>query len=404
MDHIAFRGFLGRRLHLGVTGSVAAYKALELVRLWRRADVDVGATLTPSAVQFVQPLSFQALGADPVHTAMFPVGDDLYAHLHPGRAAHALVVAPATATILAKLAHGLADDMLACQALSFPGPLILAPAMNHRMWEAEATRANWETLRSRGHVCVEPECGDLACGDEGAGRLAAVETIFLHGLRALARQDLAGRKVLLTLGPTREHWDLVRFWSNPSTGRMGAALAVAAWLRGAEVHAVCGPVDAWLPPGIHRVDVQSAREMHQAALDLWPGMDIGCCTAAVADFRPVPHDLAGKYKKASATDGLRVELTPNPDILKDMGAAKRDGQRLVGFAAEAAELEANALRKLESKRLDLLVANPLGRPGAGFAAPTNQVHVFDSHGRHEEWPSLHKTEVAWRVWDCLLQT
>jgi len=397
--HLVFPLFLGRRIHLGVTGSIAAYKALELLRLLQESQAAVSVTLTASAREFVTPLSFRSLGAEPVHGDMFPAERDLYGHLAPGRKAEALVVAPATANLLAKMAHGLADDMLSCQLLSFPGPVVLAPAMNFRMWTAAATQANVAALRERGHVFVDPESGHLACGDEGAGRLARLEAIALAALKRLAPQDLAGQTVLLTLGPTREFWDPARFWSNPSTGTMGAALAVAAWLRGARVLVVRGPVSPWLPEEIEVHDVVSALEMRDACQDLWPGADVGCFTAAVADLRPEPHG-PDKWKKTAAND-LRLRFLRNPDIIANCAEARRPGQRIIGFAAETGDLPRLAQDKLHRKGMDMIVGNLVGRPDSGFAATTNRVVVCDRAGRMEEWPVLPKTEVAWRVWDWL---
>ena len=398
--HLEFTNFLGRRAHLGVSGSVAAYKALELLRLLVGVGVQTSATLTSGAERFVSRLSFEALGASPVYGAMFDEASGTFGHLEPGQRDHAMIVAPATANTLAKLAHGLADDMLSCQALAFPGPLVVAPAMNPRMWNAAATRENWAALKRRGVVCIEPDSGDMACGEEGKGRFPELEIVYLEALRALTDQDLAGRKILLTVGPTREFFDCVRFWSNPSSGTMGAALAVAAWLRGAEVTAVCGPMDRWLPDVITRVDVGTAEEMHQAALDLFGACDWACCTAAVADFRPTPLADGGKFKKAGG--GLSVDFKPNPDVLQAMGREKAKGQRLAGFAAEAVDLEANAKDKLGRKNLDLIVANDVTCACSGFQAPTNCVLVLDALGRQESWPVLPKTEVAWRIWDWML--
>lgn len=247
--HLAFRGVGGPRLHLGVCGSVAAYRALDLVRQWQDAGVSVSATLTLSAQKFVTPLTFAALGAAPVYTAPFddPQAPSPFAHLEPGQVAQALVIAPASAATIARLAQGQADELLACQALAFRGKAVIAPAMNPAMWSHPATQANIATLRERGCAVVEPGCGRTACGEEGQGRLADLREIYLAGLRALAPQDMEGIRVMVTLGPTREHWDGLRFWTNPSTGTMGAAVAVAAWLRGARVEAVCGPGTPWAP-------------------------------------------------------------------------------------------------------------------------------------------------------------
>ena len=408
--HLRFPCFLGRRVHLGVTGSIAAYKSLELLRLLVDAQIGVGVTLTASAQRFIGAESFRALGADVIDTAMFgaEVLDDPFAHLTPGRSAAALVVAPATANILAKLAHGLADDMLSTQALAFGGPLVLAPAMNPAMWAAPATQANWSTLLARGALGVGPAPGPVACGDTGQGRLAPVEHIFAETLRALSPKDLAGKRVLITLGPTREAWDAVRFLSNPSSGLMGACLAVSAWMRGAEVHVVAGPTAFDFPPGISVTRVNTACEMLAAATGLWPGMDMACCTAAVCDFRPIPPatGTAHKLKKRDLTgepagDALVIRLEANPDILRTLGATKREAQVLVGFAAETDDLMGQARLKLAEKRLDIIVANRVGQPGSGFDSATNAVTLLDRLGRVEQWPELSKTEVAWRIWDHL---
>lgn len=405
--HLRFDRFLDRRAHLGVTGSVAAFRSLDVLRLLRGAGVEVGVTLTRSARQFVTPLAFQALGADPVHGEMFPA-EESFAHLAPGRTAHALVVAPATANFLAKMAHGLADDMLSCQVLSFDGPVIVAPAMNPRLWSAAATRENWDKLLGRGVIGLAPETGGVACGDEGRGRLVPPETVLMAALRALSPQDLAGRKILVTLGPTREFWDPVRFLSNPSSGTMGGAVAVAAWLRGAEVTVVCGPADVYFPcsgPDFTRLDVVTAREMLAACQDLWPDMDFACLTAAVSDFSPRPFGDR-KFKKdrdLAGAEAPTLSLALNPDILASLGQAKAARQRLIGFAAETDDLEGNAQAKLVRKNLDLIVANRVDLPDQGFAVPTNAVFVLDRTGRQEAWPILPKTEIAWRIWDRVLE-
>ncbi len=402
-SHLAFSGYHDRRLHLGVAGSVAAFRALDLLRWWRRAGAAVTVCMTEAAQAFVTPLAFQALGAAQVDTRMYPAGDSPFAHLAPGQEAHAFVIAPATANILGKLAHGLADDMLACQAMAYPGPLVLAPAMNPNMWLNPATQANWRLLGERDAILVEPDSGEVACGDLGQGRLARLELVYLHGLRAMTPQDLAGQRVLVTLGPTREFFDPVRFWSNPSTGTMGASLAVAAWLRGADVTAVTGPVSLWTPPGVTRVDVTSAQQMHDACADCWPTMDAGLFTAAVADFAPEPYGET-KFKKTDAAP-LSVSFTRNPDILATLSAARRptSPQRILGFAAETGDLAAHARDKLTRKNMDLIAANLATAPDAGFGSATNVVSVLDRHGREETWPTLPKPEVAWRLLDWLFR-
>jgi phosphopantothenoylcysteine decarboxylase/phosphopantothenate--cysteine ligase len=296
------------------------------------------------------------------------------------------------------MAHGLADDLLSCQILAFPGPVLVAPAMNPRMWNAPPTRHNWAILGERGVIRIEPDCGNVACGDTGQGRLAPMDEIFVRTLAALSPQDLRGKKIMLTLGPTREYFDKARFWSNPSTGTMGAAIAVAAALRGAEVTAITGPVDIRLPSMINKIPVITARDMFQAASDIFPSQDIGCFTAAVADYRP-PACPAGKYKKNGQP--LSLSFESNPDILATLSRSKKTGQQTIGFAAEAQDLERNAALKLDKKNLDLIIANPIDESGSGFASATNRVVVMDRHGRKESWPQLPKTEIAWRIWDWI---
>jgi len=398
-----FTNFGGKRAHLLAHGSVAICKTPELLRMLLASGMSAGATLTRSAQRFVRPLLLESLGAAPVYGGMWAdeggEPHDVFGHLEPAQNADVMAVVPATANALAKLAHGLADDMASTQALAFGGPLVIAPAMNQRLWEAPATRENWETLKRRGCICLEPGLGCMACGEEGQGRLPDVEEILYHVLRAAGPGDLAGKRVLVTLGPTREMWDGVRFLSNASSGAMGAALAAAAWLRGAEVTAVVGPCEARLPVGVNVVRVVSAREMHEAALALWSGANIACLTAAVSDFRPIPYG-AEKFKKKTAQGGqLGFDLEENPDILLNMGQSKKSGQTLIGFAAETSSLAENARAKLVGKNCDLLVANLVGVPESGFETSTNRITLLDRAGREESWPVLPKPEVAWRIWD-----
>ncbi len=400
--YLKFNAFAGRRLHLGVSGSIAAYKALDLLRAWQDTGLVVSATLTDGAKQFVAPLSFEALGAAPVYDHMFAPGRDPLAHLEPGTQAEVMVIAPATATLLARLTSGSAEEMLCAQALAFAGPVVLAPAMNPRMWANAATQANWHTLLSRGHVGVTPCVGRTACLEVGEGRLADLREVYLAALRCLAEQDFAGKRVLLTLGPTREFWDGVRFLSNPSSGLMGAALAVAAWLRGAEVTAVCGPGVPWLPQGIERLDVVSAQEMMAAAEAYFSTADYACFCAAVADFRPAQAGLA-KLKKTDLGEDVHLALEANPDILSTLAARKGKAQRIIAFAAETGDLDRHAQDKLKRKRADMLVANLVNQPDSGFGGEKNTVQIWDMMGRHEQLPPLDKTEVAWRVWDWCLQ-
>lgn len=400
--HLNFDVFAGRRLHLGVSGSIAVYKALDLLRAWQDVGLKVSVTLTEAAKQFVAPLSFEALGACPVYGHMFAAGQDPLAHLAPGAEAEVMVIAPASASTLARLAGGSAEEMLCAQALAFAGPVVLAPAMNPRMWANAATQANWQTLLSRGCVGVTPGIGRTACLEVGEGRLADLRDIYCAALRCLAAQDFAGKRVLLTLGPTREFWDGVRFLSNPSSGLMGAALAVAAWLRGAEVTAVCGPGAPWLPQGIARVDVVSAREMMAASEAHFSDADYACFCAAVADFYPLKQSTA-KLKKNDLGGDIQLALTANPDILATLAARKQTGQRIIAFAAETDELARHAVDKLKRKNADMLVGNLVNQPDSGFGGANNTVQIWDKQGRHAELPSLAKTEIAWRIWTWALQ-
>lgn len=405
--HLAFTRFAGKRLHLGVCGSVASYRALDLLRQWRDTGCEVGVTLTRSAEKFLRPLTFEALGASPVYDALYCEENEtssfeaIFPHLMPGAAADAFAIVAASAATLSRLATGLADEILSCQALAFPNPLVIAPAMNPRMWANAATRENWEILRRRGHILVEPADGRVACMEEGSGRLADSREIFLTVLKALSVQDLSGKTIMLTLGPTREQWDGVRFWSNPSTGTMGAALAVAAYVRGAMVQAVCGPGSPWLPAGIARYDVVSARDMLDITQGLWDKADFGIFSAAVADFSPIPFG-GGKFKKDSAEEEISLRFVRNPDILQTLAKRKRQNQRIVAFAAETSGLRESALAKLQLKNADMIVGNLVNTADSGFGTGRNTGFVADASGRQEEWPPMTKPDMAWRILDWLL--
>lgn len=409
--HCRFSHTQGKRVHLGVCGSVAAFRSPDLLRWWRKAQMGVSVTLTAAARRFIAPLTFEALGAAPVYGDMF-TNDGPFGHLEPGQTAQVMVIAPASASLLARLAQGDACDMLSCQALAFDGPLVIAPAMNPRMWHNPATQANVEVLRARGARLVAPAVGSTACGDEGQGRLADLRDIWMESLRALSPQDMQGMRVMVTLGPTREQWDAVRFWSNPSTGTMGAALAVAAWMRGARVEAVCGPCVSglpWLPQDIAVHPVTSAAQMLDAAQALWPEMNAGIFTAAVADFSPEPFEggTGRKFKKGDHAQGFSLNFQPTTDILKTLAGRRTPEQKVMGFAAETAHdmaaLAAAVRGKLQSKGADIIAGNPIGEPGSGFAAPTNTMLVIDRSGHEEQWPSLSKADVAWRLCSWLMR-
>lgn len=402
--------FSGKKILLGVSGSVAAYKAIDLLRAFHKAGLRISVTLTEAGAKFVTPLSFRSLGAEEVYTSMFQLETDTldenydpFAHLTPSADADAFVIAPASATTLARIASGSADEILSAQALAYAGSLIIAPSMNPRMWMNPATQSNCETLRSRGHVLLEPDEGMVACNEKGRGKLTDLRRIYLESLKQLSPQDMAGKSVMITLGPTREDWDKVRFWSNHSTGTMGAALAISAWLRGAKVLAVAGPGVPWLPRAIERHDVVSANEMFRAAKDLWPLSDYGIFTAAVADFHPQAYqNNNGKFKK-EGKESFQLGFEANPDILASLGQQKSDKQRVVGFAAEAVNMQESARQKLKRKNADLLVGNLIGQENSGFGSANNQVFVVDRTGKEENWPAMPKPDVAWRILDWLLR-
>jgi phosphopantothenoylcysteine decarboxylase/phosphopantothenate--cysteine ligase len=387
-----------RRILLGVTGGIAAYKAVELLRLLKKDGADVTVVMTANARRFVGAATFQALSGR-------PVADDLWAfnaalpieHLALARDAELAIVAPATANTLARMAAGIADDLLGTLLLAVTAPVLAAPAMNTRMLLHPATQANLATLAARGVIFVPPESGALAAEEAGPGRLAAVATIHERARQLLlAPRDLAGRRLLVTAGPTRESLDPVRYLSNRSSGKMGLAVAAAALRRGAEVTLVAGPIAIAPPPGARTISVVTADEMRAAVLEHRKDADAIVMAAAVADYRPVAPSAA-KIKKAGR-ERLILELEPTPDILAELGAGAGD-QVLVGFAAETGDPAAAARRKLREKHLDLVVANDVTLPGAGFDVDTNQVEIHTRDGRLVPVPLAPKAQIADRILD-----
>ena len=391
---------------LGVTGCIGAYKAPELVRLLRAGGAGVTVVLTKSAGWFVAEGTLQTLSERPVHVDMFrPKTAAGIEHIDLARAADLLLVAPATANTIAKFATGLADDLLSTIYLAADCPVMVAPAMNSVMYAHPTVQANLESLRRRGVELVGPEVGDLACGESGPGRLTEPEEIARLALAAAGgetAQVLAGLKVVVSSGPTREPLDAVRFLSSPASGRMGHALATAAVRRGAVVTLVSGPTSLPDPAGAQVVHVTRVEEMRQAILAAGEGSDLVLMAAAVGDYR-LPQPAGGKLKKSS--QGLDLHLEPAPDILAEMGRRRGSSPHpvLVGFAAETDDLEANARQKLTAKNLDHILMNPVGRPGAGFAAATNQVTLISRHGEAEPWPVMSKERVAARLLDHLAE-
>jgi phosphopantothenoylcysteine decarboxylase/phosphopantothenate--cysteine ligase len=387
--------YTGKRLLLGVTGGIAAYKAAELARRLICAGAKVKVAMTAAAREFVGPLTFQALTGEKVAAAMFGPEAEPLEHVALGQEVDAVIVAPATANIIGKMAAGIGDDLLSTVLLAASKPVLLCPAMNVEMWNNPAVQENLERLRGRGVQVMEPGSGELACGALGLGRLPEPETIVEAAARLVSPQDLAGRKVLVTAGPTHEDFDPVRFLTNRSSGKMGYALARAAWRRGAEVCLISGPGVLPAPYGVERVMVRSALEMLEAVKARFAGAAALFMAAAVGDYRPESY-APKKIKRGQAE--AQFQLVQNPDILREMGRLKR-GQVVVGFAAESHDLESEARRKLKEKNLDLIVANDVTRTDSGFAVDTNQVTILAAAGEPLRLPLLTKQEVAERLLD-----
>lgn len=367
-----------RRVLLGITGGVAAYKSAHLARLLTAAGAEVTVVMTESATRFVGPDTFAALTGRPVHTSLWERPGEVL-HVRLAHEADLAIVAPATANLLAKLAHGLADDLLTSTLLEYAGPLVIAPAMHTGMWEHPATRGNVETLEGRGVTFVGPAEGALAHGDSGVGRLAEPETIAAEALAVLdgtAAGSLIGRSVVVTAGPTYEPIDPVRFIGNHSSGKMGVAVAAEAARRGATVHLILGPGTVAPPAGAQVVRITTAEQMREAVMRYADDAGAIVMAAAVADFRP--KDAAtGKLKKDDGTP--EVTLEPTPDILAELGE-RPQRPYLVGFAAETSDVEAHGRAKLARKHADLLVANEVGREGTGFGSETNHAAVVSVNG------------------------
>jgi phosphopantothenoylcysteine decarboxylase/phosphopantothenate--cysteine ligase len=388
----------GQRIVLGVTGGIAAYKAVEVCRRLVDAGAHVVPVMTEGAEHFIGRTTLSALASEPVQTSLWHE-DSPIPHTRLGQAADLIVVAPATARLLAAYAAGLSTDLLTNVLLATRAPVVVCPAMHTEMWEHPAVQANVATLRARGVHVVEPETGRLAGGDVGAGRLAAPERIVAEIERVLGGGDLAGLRVVVSAGGTREPIDAVRVIANRSSGKQGYAIAAAAVARGAAVTLV-STVDLPVPPGVSVRPVETAAQMQAALAALAPAADVVVMAAAVADFRPMTP-ASGKLKK---DDGVpQIVLEPTPDILAGLGAAKPDGQVLVGFAAETSDLLANAGRKLERKRLDLIVANDVGAPGVGFQHDTNAVTLLRPGGAAVTVSLTDKRSIADAVLDTVVE-
>ncbi len=388
----------GKNVVLGVTGGIAAYKAVEVVSRLKKLGANVDVVMTKNATEFVAPLTFETLSGRPVVTDTFQRPERWEVeHVALAKKADLMLVAPATANLMAKLAAGIADDMLTTTLLATRAPILLAPAMNTGMWEASATQQNLQTLLARGVHTVGPESGLLACGDTGDGRMSEPEAIVEAAKSLLlAKRDMEGLRVLVTAGPTVERLDPVRYLSNDSSGKMGYALAEAALARGAKVTLVTGPVHIAPPQGAETVPVASTGDLYEAMLLRCQDQDIIVQAAAPADYR-FAAPSARKMKKQNGQP-LTLELLENPDVARAVGERKRPGQVLVGFAAETGDPLENARGKLKSKHLDMIVANDVTLPGAGFGTDTNIVTVITPKGE-TSYPQMSKRALADRLLD-----
>jgi len=385
----------GKNILLGVTGSIAAYKSAEIVRELVNCGASAQVVMTEAATRFIGPQTLATLSGHRVITKMFSDETDPHIeHIRIPEEADAVLIAPATANTIARMAYGLADDSLSAMLLVARCPVLVAPAMNSNMYTHPAVEENVGKLKKRGVRIIEPGVGELACGVTGPGRLADIPNIIEELRAALTEQDLAGMRVLVTAGPTQEDLDPVRFISNRSSGKMGCAIARAAIRHGAEVTFVSGPTNQPVPRGADLKNVKSAEEMMQACDEVFGRADVLIMAAAVADYRP-ESAKAGKIKRAKGD--LDLKLSSCPDILRALSQKRRPGQMLVGFAAETDDLIENARKKLESKGLDLLVANQVNTPDSGFDHDTNRIQILDSDGGVEAHPLMSKDEAAEQV-------
>lgn len=382
-----------KKITLGVTGAISAYKALELTRLLIREGAEVRPVMTKSAAEFITPLSLSTLACCQVSTGLFDLTNETrISHIDLAQTSDLIIVAPATANIIGKAANGLADDLLSTVLMAAKAPVLMAPSMNSQMWANPVVQANIKKLEKLGYLFVGPSEGELACGYPGKGRLAPVEEILEAAREALSPKDLKGEKVLVTAGPTRESIDPVRYVSNASSGKMGYAIARAARRRGAEVVLVSGPSYLPVPTGVTFVPVRTAEEMLDACVRYFPQSTLVIMAAAVADYRPT-KSYPSKVKKDAKF--LSIEMERTQDVLKHLGSRKKPGQTLIGFALETDSMEENARKKLKEKNLDFVVANT----PAGLDSDTNTVTIIGQSGKDERLPVLSKEEIADRILD-----
>ena len=387
-----------KNILMGVCGGIAAYKAVSLLRLLKKAGAQIRVVMTASALEFVGETTFRVLSENDVCTGLFNANEAVVRHIEWASEADAVVIAPATANIIAKMAHGLADDALSTMLLAVTAPIMVCPSMNTYMYENRAVQRNLDILEGDGMVILEPGTGELACKTSGAGRLPDPEVIFDRLGKLFLSSDFAGKKVLVTAGPTREAIDPVRYITNHSSGKMGYAIAEAAEKRGAEVSLVSGPVGLLPPFGVEMIRVESARQMADAVLEAMADADVIIKVAAVADYRPAdPKDKKIK-KKDQNGDELSIHLMENPDILRAVGERKKH-QFVAGFAAETNDLVENATLKMARKNLDMIVANQVGVKGSGFEADTNKATFLFRDGTRRDVPLMDKSAVAHALLD-----
>ncbi|MDD3839313.1 MAG: bifunctional phosphopantothenoylcysteine decarboxylase/phosphopantothenate--cysteine ligase CoaBC [Clostridia bacterium] len=383
----------GINVAVGVTGGIAAYKSADLVSKLKKMNAEVNVVLTESGAKFITPLTLQTLSGNRVIQNLFDTPDNWdVAHISLAKKVDLFIVAPATANIISKIANGICDDFLTTTLMATKAKVILVPSMNTNMFENKVFQQNLTKLRNMGYLILEPDSGRLACGDQGKGRMPDVDTIIQYILKVIRRkQDLKGKKMLITAGPTREYIDPVRFITNASSGKMGYSIAEAAIKRGAQVVLVSGPVNISSPEGIQKViRVETAIEMYEKVMGLYKDFDIIIKTAAVSDYRPV-RTHANKIKKTE--DYMTVDLVKNPDILLELGRVKGN-RKLIGFAAETQDLMSNAKAKIDKKNLDLIVANDISNPDAGFASDTNIVKIIKRNGDVLDIPKMAKRHLA----------
>ncbi|MEG3638578.1 bifunctional phosphopantothenoylcysteine decarboxylase/phosphopantothenate--cysteine ligase CoaBC [Magnetococcus sp. PR-3] len=397
-----------KKVVVAVSGGIAAYKCLELIRRLRDSSATItGVVVTPAALKFVTPLSLAALAEAPVYDELFSLTQEReMGHIRLAREADLVIVAPATADLMARMAHGHGNDLLTTLLLARRGPVLLAPAMNSGMWESPATQRNVAQLVADGLSMVGPASGALACGETGVGRMSEPEAIMEAARRVLTAQRLAGRKMLITAGPTREAVDPARYISNRSSGRMGYAIAHAAVRMGAQVTLVHGPTALVPPEGVQAIGVESAQQMYEAVTAVWPQMDVAVMSAAVSDYRPKTMAQQKLKKKHQKGQSVQWELTENPDILAHVGAHKEPGQWVVGFAAETENLLEHGQEKRQRKGCDLLVINDVSRADIGFDSTHNEIVLLGpSDDGIERWSRTAKSEIAerliCRIADCL---